>query len=322
MPVANFKSPIPVVTTVDDHDFGPLLKDELGLRHRDSVPERRTEFGVSNPDEQHLTLAGVPEELVMIMAPLAVVVPDTWAGVGIATSCRIAGTLRERVDAFGLVYRRYREAELIEPNPYRLRVTPYHLLPTTNTFIAVENSRTICTVTLIGDGELGLPMESIYRDEILACRRRNLYVGEVSCLAFEPMDTGRFLMVFMQLTRLMAQHARSYGMDQFVIAVHPQHARFYQRFMGMEQVGPLKTYPSVQNAPAVACCLDFAAIDRTRPKCWDSYFGSRLPESAIRSRPMGDNEISYFQPVAEYAGAPAPHAAFPRNQSFAPLPRA
>jgi hypothetical protein len=147
-------------------------------------------------------------------------------------------------------------------------------------------------------------MESIYPAEVLACRRKNLYVGEVSCLAFEPMETGRFLLVFTQLTRLMAQHARSYGMDQFMIAVHPQHARFYRRFMGMEQVGPLRTYPSVQNAPAVACCLDFAAIDRTRPKCWTSYFGNRLSESEIRSRPMSDEEIAYFRPIA---GTPAVH---------------
>jgi hypothetical protein len=34
-------------------------------------------------------------------------------------------------------------------------------------FVATEGSRTICTVTLIGDRELGLPMESIYPDQIL-----------------------------------------------------------------------------------------------------------------------------------------------------------
>ncbi|HLJ11099.1 MAG TPA: hypothetical protein VKU82_07915 [Planctomycetaceae bacterium] len=224
--------------------------------------------------------------------------------------CRIAGTHFDRIAAFELVYRKYAEAELIQPNRFKLRVTPYHLLPTTNMFVAVEGSRVACTVTLIGDGELGLPMESIYSSEILDRRRKNLYVGEVSCLAFEPMPLNKFLLVFMQLTRLMAQHARSYGMDQFMIAVHPQHARFYQRFMGFEQVGPLKTYPSVQHAPAVACCLDFSAIDLTRPKCWTSYFGSRLPETEIRSRPMSDDECDYFRPIAGLSGCLTPEVAF------------
>jgi hypothetical protein len=211
---------------------------------------------------------------------------------------RIAGTRVERCAAFELVYRKYVEAQLIQPNRFQFRVTPYHPLPTTNIFVATEAERVICTMTLIGDGELGLPMESIYPAEILQRRRKNLYVGEVSCLAFEPISLSQFMLIFMQLTRLMAQHARCYGMDQFVIAVHPQHARFYQRFMGFEQVGPLKTYPSVRNAPAVACCLDFAAIDRTRPKCWTSYFGTRLAESEIISRPMSDDECEYFGPIA------------------------
>lgn len=245
-----------------------------------------------------------------MIVPVFENVPGLEAEAGSDVQCRIAGTHHDRIAAFELVYRRYTDAELISPNRFKLRVTPYHLLPTTNIFVACQNSRVICTVTLIGDGELGLPMESIYQSELLDLRRRNLYVGEVSCLAFEPMPLNKFLLVFMQLTRLMAQHARSYGMDQFVIAVHPQHARFYQRFMGFEQIGPLRTYPSVQNAPAVACSLDFAAIDQTRPKCWTSYFGSRLPESVIRSRPMSDEECDYFRPMAGLSGRHAPEFAF------------
>jgi hypothetical protein len=224
--------------------------------------------------------------------------------------CRIAGTRRDRLEAFRLVYQKYLPAELIQPNKYGIRVTPYHLLPTTNVFVATQHSRIICTVTLIGDGQYGLPMESIYSEEVEECRRRNLYVGEVSCLAFEPMPLNRFLVVFMQLTRLMAQHARAYGMDQFLIAVHPQHARFYQRFMGMEQIGALKTYPSVRDAPAVACCLDFAKIDRDRPRCYAAYFGSRLPADDLISHPMTDNEIRLFRPLAEQAGLAMPQMTF------------
>lgn len=219
---------------------------------------------------------------------------------------RIAATRRERMAAFRLVYERYVSAELIQPNEHKIRVTPYHLLPTTKVFIAQERGRTTCTVTLIGDGLLGLPMESVYPDEVEERRRQQLYVGEVSCLAFEPMSLNRFLYVFMRLTRLMAQHARAHGMEQFLIAVHPQHARFYQRFMGFEQIGPLKLYPAVRDAPAVACCLDFAAIDHFRPKCWTAYFGTKLPDSDLLSRPMSEDERRFFQPIADKAEAIVP----------------
>src|SRR5260370_33371195 len=119
--------------------------------------------------------------------------PEARIVKGSNLSCRIAGTRDSRVAAFELVYRKYVAAELIRPNDFELRVTPYHLLPTTSTFVAVEDGRGICTMTLIGDGELGLPMESIYPAEILERRRRNLYVGGVSCLAFESMHLGNFL---------------------------------------------------------------------------------------------------------------------------------
>jgi hypothetical protein len=236
--------------------------------------------------------------------------PSVENEIGSDVEYRIAGTRDDRCAAFELVYRKYVEAELLKPNRFELRVTPYHLLPTTNVFVATEAARVICTMTLIGDGELGLPMESIYPAEILQRRRKNLYIGEVSCLAFEPLPLSQFMVIFMQLTRLMAQHARCYGMDQFVIAVHPQHARFYQRFMGFEQVGPLKTYPSVRHAPAVACCLDFAAIDRSRPKCWTSYFGSRLPDGEIISQPMSDEDCEFFGPIAGQGASQRFEAAF------------
>ncbi len=226
---------------------------------------------------------------------------------------RIAAGHDDRIAAFELVYRKYFEAEFIPQNEFRLRVTPYHLLPTTNVIVALAGSRVVSTVTLIGDGELGVPMESIYGKEILERRRKNLYIGEVSCLAFEPMPLNKSLQVLMQLTRLMAQHALTYGMDQLMIAVHPQHARFYRRFMGFEIVGPLKTYPSVQHAPAVACCLDFRAINKNRPKCWESYFGARLPEADLCSRPMSDDECDYFRPIAQLAGYRTPQVACTSN---------
>ncbi|MGQ0634151.1 MAG: N-acyl amino acid synthase FeeM domain-containing protein [Planctomycetaceae bacterium] len=236
--------------------------------------------------------------------------PQTFDGRFDQITYRIAGTRSERMDAFQLVYERYLAAELIHPNEFGIRVTPYHLLPTTNVFIAASRGRTICTVTLIGDSHLGLPMECIYSDEVDERRHQGLYVGEVSCLAFEAMPLNHFLLVFMQLTRLMAQHARRYGMHQFLITVRPQHARFYQRFMGFEQIGQLMAYPVVRDTPAVACCLDFAAIDQFRPKCYSAYFGTRLSPSELVARPMSPEELRFFQPIADQYDCSLPELAF------------
>lgn len=221
---------------------------------------------------------------------------------GSETVYSIAATRAERIAAFRLVYENYVEKGLIPPNPDRLRVTPFHLLPTTQVFIAKQRGEVVCTVTLIGDGELGLPMECIYAEEVEAARRRGLYVGEVSCLAVRDVGFAEFLPVFVRLTRLMAQHARTYGMHQFLVATHPKHARFYQRFMGFEQIGPYREYPSVRNAPAVACCLDFARIDRDRPACYDKFFGTPIPREELLPRVLSNSERQFFASLASRSG--------------------
>ncbi len=86
-------------------------------------------------------------------------------------------------------------------------------------------------------------------------------------------------------------------MHQFLIAVHPKHAGFYQRFMGFEQIGPIRQYPSVQNAPAVACCLDFERIDRERPKCWYDFFGTPIPNSRLQTSPLTHEEFEVYQQI-------------------------
>ena len=216
---------------------------------------------------------------------------------------RIASNRQELRAAYRLVYDRYLEQGLISPNQHKMWVTPYQLLPTTQTFIAIQKQEVVCTVSLIGDGELGLPMESVYSEEINDARSRGLYMGEVSCLASRHEDLRQFLPLFVQLTRLMAQHARRQGMDQFMIAVHPNHAKFYERCMGFEQIGPLREFPSVHDAPAVAYCLDFARMDRERPHFWNKFFGLPLPDSTLVRQPISLENAEYFRPATKVTQA-------------------
>jgi len=214
---------------------------------------------------------------------------------------RIARTRAERISAFRLVYQNYVQKGLIDENPFGMRVTPYHLLPTTNVFIATQGEEILCTVTLIGDGELGIPMDTTNEDVVAHSRSHGLSVGEVSCLATKTLEFRRFLPIFVRLTKLMAQHARSYGMDQFLIATVPRHARFYQRFMGFEQVGEEKPYHTVCDTRGVACCLDFHKTDRNRPKCYDQYFGAALPKSELIPGPMSRSDVRFFSSAAQFA---------------------
>ncbi len=219
---------------------------------------------------------------------------------------RIATREWERAAAFNLVYEAYVQSGLIEPNIFQMRVTPFHLLPTTNVFIAVHHDQVVGTVTLIGDGEMGLPMDCIYDQEVNQLRDQGYSVGEVSCLAHRRQNVKQTLPLFVQMTRLMAQHARHSGMDQFLIAVHPRHAQFYMRFMGFEQVGEERSFPSVRNNPAVACALNFPRIDVERPACYSQFFGTPLPDDELQPAPMDFYEVELFAEAAQEGSLTVP----------------
>ncbi len=201
----------------------------------------------------------------------------------------VARTPSVRRSAFRLVYDSYLRAGLCQPNPWRQRVTPYHLLDTTTVFVATVDGLVVSTLSLIEDSGKGLPMESIYPKAIQHRRDQGYRIAEVSCLADRRRQTTRFLDTFVKLTRLMAQYARAHGVHQLLVVCHPRHARFYRRFMCFETIGGLTECPHVCDRPAVALCLDFAKADREKPKAWYTFFGESVPRHKLQ-RPIITHE--------------------------------
>jgi len=213
---------------------------------------------------------------------------------------RIASTREQREAAFHLVYNSYLQAGLGEMNDYEMRVTPYHLTDCSEIFVATRQGKVIFTMTLImDDGELGVPMESVYGDEVNRLRRQKLRLGEVSCLADCQRHVKEFFPIFLCTSRLMVQYARYRGLDALIAAVHPKHARFYHRFMDFQFFGLKKTYPTVRNHPAVALWLEFARIDRELPPQYEFFFGDKIPYSEFRPHPILEEDREYFRPMID-----------------------
>jgi hypothetical protein len=211
---------------------------------------------------------------------------------------KIADNLSERKAAFRLLYEAYVGARLMLPNPHEMRVMPHHLLPTTTLLIALQREQVVATVSLIGDGRLGLPIERIYADEIDQRRDPSRWLGEVSSLASRRLSASSRLDVFVNLMRLMAQHARRSGLDHLMAAVHPRHARFYQRRLGFETFGSEKAYPAVRNMPAVPLFLDFAQLEREEHQNYGVFFGQPLCETKLIGWPISSAERRFFAPAA------------------------
>ena len=85
---------------------------------------------------------------------------------------RVARDTDELEEAFALVYREYLRKGYTDKNSSGLRLSLHNALPDATTFIALsEKNVIIATATIVPDSFLGLPMDSIYYDELNRLRR-------------------------------------------------------------------------------------------------------------------------------------------------------
>jgi hypothetical protein len=183
----------------------------------------------------------------------------------------------------------------------RMRVTPYHALPSTEVLVATKQGQVISTVSLIRDGELGPPMESVYGPEVAWYRQRGFSLAEVSCLADCRQGQKRSVPVVMRLMGLMAQCAKRRGVDQLLIAVHPRHVKFYHYFAAFVPIGKERPYHTVCDHPAVAMALDLSWAPIDHPRLYHRFFGTPFPDEVLEYRPLSEELRAELRLVAQAA---------------------
>jgi hypothetical protein len=111
----------------------------------------------------------------------------------------------------------------------------------------------------------------------------------------------------------MSQYARHRGVDELLIAVHPRHAKFYERFIGFEIIGGKRLYESVCCKPAVALALDLNRLSVNHPRAYKRFFGSPFSEDAFRRPPIETGMLAEMRRVVYFTygdvSAPAKEAA-------------
>jgi hypothetical protein len=162
-----------------------------------------------------------------------------------------AGTVDELRRAFALVHEEYLRAGYIKgPTSSGMLFNIHNLLPSTNVLVIKCREEVISTVSLIRDTEhFGLPMDSIYSDELNGLRKKGRSLSEACGLA----TSGKFRWrnIFMFSFRKMYWHAINNGASDICIMVNPKHVAFYKTIFLFEELGPEKFYPRL-GVPAVA----------------------------------------------------------------------
>jgi hypothetical protein len=222
---------------------------------------------------------------------------------------KVSDSRSEREQAFKLVHRVYSRSGLTDENGTGMRVLRQHLASTTDVIVAKQNGKTVYTVSLVGDGEYGLPLESLFEHEVNEMRNAGLRLAEISCLATD-LDAGdkrgRFE-TFVKVIGLLLQTARHRGIDRLLLAVHPRHAKVYERMFGCVRCTEAREYASVKGNPAILCTHDFAALDRTGFPLLEQLYAHRYPSWQMEGEAMTEVEKVYFEqflPVGEYEVEP------------------
>ncbi len=213
----------------------------------------------------------------------------------VAFEIALARSEEDLLASFRILYDAYLRAGLVGENPLGMRVTPYHLLPTTDVFVAKSNNTVNSTMTMTLDATAGLPMDSMYKEEVDWLRAKGLKLAEIGSLADRRKSPVRFMRVFHELSKLICQVARARGMDGLVVATHPRHAGFYARTFGFREFGMLKACPYAKDNPAVALHLDFDAIRGTPYD--DHLFGVPFKPEMLKKHAWGSETIQKVQSI-------------------------
>jgi hypothetical protein len=221
--------------------------------------------------------------------------PVPVPGVGGDLVVKIASEPEEWEQAFQLVAVNYQESgyESSTDKPYRF--TPYHALPDTAVFVAKRDGRVVATFSLVADNTLlGLPLESLYAEEVAQLRREGRRVAEITSLAFTGLGQREFLQVFVAMIRLLQQYHVSRGGDTWVITVNPRHRNFYCKVLGARQLGECKAYAAVSGAPAEAYWVDREVMRTDAPRGYEMIFGEPLPAESLVAPPLPRPFVRYF----------------------------
>ncbi len=164
---------------------------------------------------------------------------------------RIAQSQDDVCEAWRLVYLNYLETGLIKPNPHRIHTAPHAVGPHSVVIVGEISDLIVSTLTAMVDPPTGqgLPLDRVYRQELHQLRQKGRRLLEVGLFADRRRQLARSAEALFQLMRVAFYYGLNQKVTDFVIGVHPRHARFYVRSFGFEAFGQPKVYPAVNDRP-------------------------------------------------------------------------
>lgn len=181
--------------------------------------------------------------------------------------------LRTTGRLFDSSYQEYLARGYCADHPSKMQYHYHSLLPDARTFLLEKSGKLLGTISVILDSPCGLPMETLFPEEITRLRRLDRTPAEVVLLAIDLHALGmkRFaladyfkLTCVFRLFKLAFDYARFARVSDLVIAMHPRHGDLYH-FLKFEAIGLVKPYPGAMGKPALPMRLDIPRAQEMTP---------------------------------------------------------
>tara|TARA_Y100000296_G_C5160436_1_gene251513 strand:+ start:175 stop:1380 length:1206 start_codon:yes stop_codon:yes gene_type:complete len=181
---------------------------------------------------------------------------------------KVAETDDELFQAFSLVQKMYEKGKIVDRNTTGLRVTKFHLLPTTKVIVAKIGDEVIGTVSQIMDTPLGLPIDDfISLDNLRKCSKR---ICEISSLAISEKWRSNSKGLFYPLTLFSIYYAKEVTSADRLVIVTNERARYVYEDIFLFDPLTINSakYTSVNDDHAFAQKLDLVQFES---RCFQAY---------------------------------------------------
>ena len=246
-------------------------------------------FSTDGPARSPASISGALRQLSECLADEMGLAKDA---AGESFRIRVASDRETRRRAYALAYRVYRACGYAQ-NAQGLVVSNFDADPRTLTLLAEdEDGRDAATVSLVFDGNDGLPSDEIFSSELGRLRAGGAWLTEITRLAISAKHQHSKILLLRLINFLFLFARRVNGADGGVIEVNPRHAAFYRRLLLFNQEGPERTCPRVCGAPAVLLHIPYERVEEELER--NTRTRSRTLYSRFYSAPDDDAAVKFL----------------------------
>ena len=201
----------------------------------------------------------------------------------------IARSLCDVTEAWKLLYEAYLRAGFIQENPYGLHTVPEAIGSHVLVVVGRSDDRVVSTISAIGDNPRGLPLDSVYPDELSRLRaegRRLVEIGLFGDRRDLMGETSRTFHAILELMRYTYHFGYYLDATDCLCGIPPRRSRLYYRMFGFQPIGEVKSYATVEGNPVVLLHLtaEYAREHYAKHRALVHFAEHPIPDEIFKDR--------------------------------------